>query len=81
MGGTLFTGMTCSALAAGVMARGLALGEVEHSRRRLVRLIATMALGGDAFADDVNAFNRVMNLGTTWPVGSKRSSEAPSAER
>jgi Putative redox-active protein (C_GCAxxG_C_C) len=26
-------------------------------------MIATMALGGDAFADDVNAFNRVMNLG------------------
>ena len=63
IGGTLFTGMTCSALTAGVMALGLALGEVEDSRRRVARMIATMAVGGNAFADDVNAFNRVMNLG------------------
>jgi len=26
-------------------------------------MIATMALGGNAFADELNAFNRVMNLG------------------
>jgi hypothetical protein len=63
MGGTLFTGMTCSALTAGVMALGLALGEIENSRARVARMIATMAVGGDAFADEVNAFNRVMNLG------------------
>jgi C_GCAxxG_C_C family probable redox protein len=63
LGGTLFTGMTCSALTAGVMALGLALGEVEDSRRRVARMIATMAVGGNAFADDINAFNRVMNLG------------------
>lgn len=63
MGGTLFTGMTCSALTAGVMALGLALGEIEDSRRRVLRMIATMAVGKDAFRDDLNAFNRVMNLG------------------
>lgn len=63
MGGTLLTGMTCSALTAGVMALGLALAEIEHSRVRVLRMIATMAVGGDAFADDVNAFNRIMNLG------------------
>jgi hypothetical protein len=63
MGGTLFTGMTCSALTAGVMALGLALGEIEDSRLRVARMIATMALGGDAFADDLNKFNRLMNLG------------------
>jgi hypothetical protein len=63
MGGTLFTGMTCSALTAGVMALGLALGEIENSHARVARMIATMAVRGDAFADDVNAFNRVMNLG------------------
>ncbi len=63
MGGTLFTGMTCSALTAGVMALGLALGEIEDSRPRVIKMIATMAIGGDAFADDVNAFNRLMNLG------------------
>jgi hypothetical protein len=63
MGGTVFTGMTCSALTAGVMALGLALGEIENSHARVARMIATMAVGGDAMADGVNAFNRVMNLG------------------
>jgi hypothetical protein len=63
MGGTLFAGMTCSALTAGVMALGLALGEIENSHARVARMIATMAVRGDAFADDLNAFNRVMNLG------------------
>ena len=63
IGGTVFTGMTCSALTAGVMALGLALGEIEDSRLRVARMIATMALGGNAIADDVNKFNRVVNLG------------------
>ena len=63
MGGTLFTGRTCSALTAGVMALGLAVGQIEGSRIRVLRMIATMAVGGNAFADDMNAFNRVMNLG------------------
>jgi hypothetical protein len=63
MGGTLFTGMTCSALTAGVMALGLALGEIENSPIRVARMIATMAVRGDAFADELNAFNRIMNLG------------------
>lgn len=63
MGGTVFTGMTCSALTAGVMALGLALGEIEDTRPRVARMIATMALGGNAFADDLNRFNRLMNLG------------------
>ncbi len=69
MGGTLFTGMTCSALTAGVMALGLALGRIEDSRPRVLRMIATMAAGGDAFADHLNAFNPLMNLGhklATW---------------
>ena len=63
MGGTLFTGMTCSALTAGIMALGLALGQIEDSRLRVLRMIATMAAGGDASADHLNAFNPVMNLG------------------
>lgn len=63
MGGTVFTGMTCGALTAGVMALGLALGEIEDSHARVVRMIATMAVRGDAFADEMNAFNRAMNLG------------------
>ena len=63
MGGTLFTGRTCSALTAGVMALGLALGRIENSRARVLRMIGTMALGRDATADELNAFNPVMNRG------------------
>jgi hypothetical protein len=63
MGGTLFTGMTCSALTAGVMTLGLALGRIENSRSRVLRMLATMAVGGDAAADELNAFNPSMNLG------------------
>jgi hypothetical protein len=69
IGGTVLTGMTCSALTAGVMALGVTLGEIERSRLRVLRMIGTMALGGDAFADDLNKFNRTMNLGhqlATW---------------
>ena len=81
MGGTLFEGMTCSALTAGVMALGLAFGEIEDSRPRVVRMLAMMALRRDALADDVNAFNRAMNLGHDLAAGSRHSSEAPSAAR
>jgi hypothetical protein len=63
IGGTVLTGMTCSALTAGVMVLGVALGEIERSRLRVLRMIGTMAAGGDAFADDMNKFNRIMNLG------------------
>jgi len=63
IGGTVFTGQTCSALAAGVMALGVALGGIERSRIRVLRMIGLMAIGGDAFADDRNAFNKTMNLG------------------
>jgi hypothetical protein len=63
MGGTLFTGRTCSALTAGVMALGMAVGRIEDSRPRVLRMIGTMAVGGNAFADHLNAFNPVMNLG------------------
>ncbi len=63
VGGTLFRGLTCSALTAGVMAVGLRRAEIENSRPRVMRMIALMALGGHAFADDVNQFNRIMNIG------------------
>jgi C_GCAxxG_C_C family probable redox protein len=63
MGGTVFAGMTCSALTAGVMVLGLMLGEIENSHLRVLRMIGTMALRGDAFRDDLNAFSRTMNLG------------------
>jgi C_GCAxxG_C_C family probable redox protein len=63
MGGTVFTGMTCSALTAGVMVLGLMLAEIENSHLRVLRMIGTMAIGGDAFADNLNAFSKIMNLG------------------
>ncbi|MFN8132310.1 MAG: C-GCAxxG-C-C family protein [Solirubrobacteraceae bacterium] len=63
LGGTLFAGMTCSALTAGVMALGLRFGEMEDSRPRVARMLGLMALGKDALADQVNAFNHAMNLG------------------
>ncbi len=63
VGGTVYAGMSCSAFVAGVMALGLALGEIENSRLRVLRMIGKMAMGGDAFADDLNAFNRMMNRG------------------
>jgi C_GCAxxG_C_C family probable redox protein len=66
MGGTAMTGMTCSAMSAGIMALGLAQGEIEDSRVRVVRMIATMVVGGEAFADELNAFNKTMNLGNRF---------------
>lgn len=72
IGGTVFTGMTCSAFTAGVMALGLQLGEIEHSRLRVLCMIALMAVGGNAFADDTNEFSRIMNLGhhlSEWFTG------------
>jgi hypothetical protein len=72
LGGTVFTGRTCGALTAGVLALGAALGRIEHSRLRVLRMIGLMAVGGDAFADDRNAFNRTMNLGhrlSRWFAG------------
>jgi hypothetical protein len=63
IGGTVFTGGTCSALTAGVVALGAATGTIEHSRIRVLRMIGLMVLGGDAFADKYNAFNKTMNHG------------------
>jgi len=63
MGGTLLKGMTCSAYAAGVMATGLKIGEIENSRLRVLRMIASMSIGGNAFGDEMNKFNRIMNIG------------------
>ena len=61
--GTAYAGWTCSALVAGVMLLGLRCGEIEDSPHRVLRMISTMAMGGDAFADRLNAFNRTMNQG------------------
>jgi protein-S-isoprenylcysteine O-methyltransferase Ste14 len=48
IGGTVLTGMTRSALTAGVMALGVAVGAIARSRLRVLRMITTMAAGGHA---------------------------------
>jgi hypothetical protein len=63
IGGTAFKGLTCSAFTAGLMAVGLKLGEIENSFPRVIRMLATMIAGGNALADHMNKFNRVMNIG------------------
>ena len=63
IGGTAFKGLTCSAFTTGLMAVGLKLGELEDSYLRVIRMLTTMIVGGNAFADHLNKFNRLMNIG------------------
>jgi len=63
IGGTAFQGLTCSAFTAGLMAVGLKLGEIEDSHLRVFRMLTIMVAGGNAFADHLNKFNRLMNIG------------------
>ena len=63
IGGTAFNGLTCSAFSAGLMAVGLELGEIEASHFRVMRMLTIMIFGGNAFADHLNKFNRLMNIG------------------
>ncbi len=63
VGGTVLSGLTCSALAAGVMAIGLGAGEIEDSRLRVARMLLTMVAGGHALDDELNRFNRSVNRG------------------
>jgi hypothetical protein len=63
MGGTLFLGKSCSAFTAGVMAIGLKAGEIEDNPLRVIRLLAIMTIGGNAFDEKINKFNRSMNRG------------------
>jgi hypothetical protein len=63
IGGTAFKGLTCSAFTAGLMAVGLKLGEIEDSYLRVIRMLTTMIAGGNALADHMNKFNRILNIG------------------
>jgi len=45
------------------MILGRELAEIENSYLRVMRMIVLMKTGGDAFADRINAFNIMMNLG------------------
>ena len=72
VGGTLFQGLTCGSLVAGVMALGSGLDRIENSFPRVMRMIVLMKTGGKPFADPINAFNRIMNRGkdlADWFVG------------
>jgi hypothetical protein len=63
LGGTLFAGMTCSALTAGAMALGLRIGEIETRPWRVLWMVFLLLTDGPAFDDKVNRFNRSMNRG------------------
>jgi hypothetical protein len=63
LGGTLFMGRTCSAFTAGVMAVGLRAGEIENSVLRVTWMLTLMTVGGNAFDERINKFNRSMNRG------------------
>jgi hypothetical protein len=63
IGGTVFKGLTCSAFTTGLMAVGLKLGELEDSYLRVIRMLATMIVGGNALADHMNKANRLLNIG------------------
>lgn len=63
VGGTVFRGLTCSALTAGVMALGLREGAIEDSAVRVLKMAAIMLAGGDGLADHLNEFNRLTNRG------------------
>lgn len=63
LGGTVFRGLTCSALTAGVMALGLREGAIEDSAVRVLKMAAIMLAGGNGLADHLNEFNRLTNRG------------------
>jgi C_GCAxxG_C_C family probable redox protein len=63
VGGTVFRGVTCSALTAGVMVLGLREGAIEDSPLRVLKMAAIMLAGGNALADHLNEFNRLTNRG------------------
>ena len=50
-------------MTAGLMAVGLKLGEIENSYLRVIRMLTIMIVGGNAFAEHLNKFNRLMNIG------------------
>jgi hypothetical protein len=61
--GIAFSGGTCAAAAAGVLAIGLATGTIEDSYLRVISMMIRMLTGGDMMADHVNNFNPAINRG------------------
>lgn len=63
LGGTVLEGMTCGALAAGVLAIGLKYGGLENSYLRVPKMLFRIAAGLEFMNEDYNAFNKSMNIG------------------
>jgi hypothetical protein len=66
MGGTLMQGMTCGALTGGVLTLGVRFGEIEDSYRRVMRSTLQLLIDGDIKREDLNKFNRSINL--SWKL-------------
>jgi C_GCAxxG_C_C family probable redox protein len=63
IGGTLMQGMTCGALTAGVLVIGSIFGGIEDSYLRVLRMVGLMVAGRDAMKNDINKFNKAINIG------------------
>jgi hypothetical protein len=63
VGGFAFSGGTCTAAAAGVLAIGLATGKIENSYLRVMAMMAKMLSGGDMMDEGINNFNAAINRG------------------
>ncbi|MBT3366014.1 MAG: C_GCAxxG_C_C family protein, partial [Nitrospina sp.] len=66
LGGTLMQGMTCGALTGGVLTLGLRFGEIENSYRRVMRSTLQLLIDGDIKREDLNKFNRSVNI--SWEL-------------
>jgi hypothetical protein len=55
--------MTCGALTAGVLVIGSIFGGIEDSYLRVLRMVGLMVAGRDAMKNDINKFNKAINIG------------------
>ncbi|MCP4659102.1 MAG: C_GCAxxG_C_C family protein [bacterium] len=63
LGGIVLRGQTCGALVGGVLAIGRAVGEIETSTLRCMKMLGMIIFGIDATGEDVNRFNRAVATG------------------
>ncbi len=69
LGGTALKRLTCGALTAGVMAIGLAQGQIENRPHKVIQMIGRMLSGGDVMEEDLNRFNHSLHAAhklVTW---------------
>jgi len=72
IGGTLFQGMTCGALTGGVLIIGLKFGMIEDSYLRVMRWMVHSLLDGDIKREDLNKFNKALNIGYELAMSFKK---------